>query len=65
DEDSAEEAKAEAPEPVAEEVIPEPAPEPVPAKPAAQEVKSASGTTIAPELAAMMAGGTKTKTDDN
>ena len=65
DEDSAEEAKAEAPEPVAEEVIPEPAPEPVPVKPAAQEVKSASGTTIAPELAAMMAGGTKTKTDDN
>ena len=30
-----------------------------------QEVKSVSGTTIAPDLAAMMAGGTKTKTDDN
>ena len=65
DEDSAEEAKAEEPEPVAEEVVPEPAPEPTPVKPVVQEVKSASGTTIAPELAAMMAGGAKTKTDDN
>ena len=63
DEDSAEEAKVE--ELVAEEVVPEPAPAPDPVKPAAQEVKSASGTTIAPGLAAMMAGGTKTKTDDN
>jgi ribonuclease E len=59
DEDSAEDAKAEEPELVAEEVAPEPE------KPAAQEVKSASGTTIAPGLAAMMAGGAKTKTDDN
>ncbi|MAU94140.1 MAG: hypothetical protein CMJ93_08030 [Planctomycetes bacterium] len=64
-ENLAEEAKVEEPEPVAKEVVPEPAPEPVPVKPAVQEVKSASGTTIAPELAAMMAGGTKTKTDDN
>jgi hypothetical protein len=44
------------------EVKPEPTPEP---KPLVQEVKSASGTTIAPDLEAMMAGGTKTKTDDN
>ena len=76
DEDSAEEAKVEEPAPVAEKVAPEPAPEakveePVkpkakPVKPAVREVKSASGTTIAPELAAMMAGGgVKTKTDDN
>jgi hypothetical protein len=42
---------------------PEPKAEPK-AEPEAQEVKSASGTTIAPDLAAMMASG-KEKTDDN
>ena len=61
----AEESADEDPAPAAEDVTPEPDPEPAAENPAGQEVKSASGTTIAPELAAMMAGGTKAKTDDN
>ena len=50
--------------PLIDEVAPEPEAVPEP-EPEVQEVKSASGKTIAPDLAAMMAGGTKTKTDDN